>query len=470
VNTDGRALRSSTPRRSQATWEPAADRDPVALLHSEDADRLPELVSLRYERMAASPFTFLRGSAGVMAADLRTTPVTGLHVQACGDAHLSNFGLYATPERHLVFDLNDFDETDAAPFEWDVKRLAASMLVAGRGNGFRKRHSVGAARAAVRSYREVMREIARVGYLDGWYVRSEIDDIRALMKPRMARRGEAVVERARRRTGMRAVAKLTTIRDGKLALRADPPIVTPLGYEDSGLDAEFERYLESLPPERRVLLHRYTPVDVALKVVGVGSVGTRCFVVLLTGRSDSDALLLQVKEAGRSVLSRGEDGAQHNGRRVVEGQRLLQAASDPFLGWSTGPEGRDFYWRQLWDMKGSIDPAEMRPEGLEAYGRLCGAVLARGHSRSCDAAQIGAYLGKGDAFDSAVTEFAEAYADQTERDHAAFVAAGSPEPPKAPAPRAASRRRSAPARGSRRAAASTARPATRRSRGRHPGA
>jgi uncharacterized protein (DUF2252 family) len=408
-------------------WESPPDRDPLRILGADDADRLPELASLRYERLAESPFAFLRGSAAVMAADLETTPVTGLHVQACGDAHLSNFGLFATPERHLVFDLNDFDETYPAPFEWDVKRLAASMTVAARANRFRKRDCSGAAREAVRAYRVAMRQLGELGFLDAWYVRTEVDDLRAAVKPRTARRGEPIVDGARRRTMSRALAKLTEMRDGRLALRSDPPGLTPLGYGEDGLDAEFEGYLETVTSERRRLLQRYRPVDAALKVVGVGSVGTRCFVVLLVGRGPEDALLLQVKEAGRSVLDRNGDGdGQHQGRRVVEGQRLLQAASDPFLGWSTGPDGRDYYWRQLWDMKGSADTTTMRPSGLTVYARLCGAVLARGHSRSGDADAIADYLGKGEKFDKAVTRFAVAYADQTERDHAALLAEGEP--------------------------------------------
>jgi uncharacterized protein (DUF2252 family) len=376
--------------------------------------------------MLASPFAFLRGAAAVMAGDLAATPVTGLRVQACGDAHLLNFGAYATPERNLVFDLNDFDETLPGPWEWDVKRLAASLVVAGRDLGLGGAAGAQAAGAAVRAYRERLRAQAALPHLAVWYDRISAADVLGLLRGTSRRRAQQDFDRAARRDQLRALATLTTVVDGVLQLRHDPPLLTRASDPRLG-DRVRDLYRDnaaSLRPELRVLVERYAFVDAARKVVGVGSVGTRCYVLLLRGRGPDDPLFLQLKEARPSVLEpfAGASAAASDGERVVTGQRLLQSASDIFLGWGQAGETH-YYVRQLQDMKGAADLAAMTAADLAAYGALCGAALARGHARSGDAAALSGYLGRGDAFDQAVVAFAQRYADQTERDHAALVAA-----------------------------------------------
>ncbi|MEW1642211.1 DUF2252 domain-containing protein [Streptomyces sp. NPDC091219] len=424
----GRAARKRVSRSAHAGWIPAVDRpDPVAVLERQGRDRLPELLPIRYGRMAASPFAFLRGSAAVMAADLASQPHTGLTVQLCGDAHLLNFGLYASPERTLLFDLNDFDETFPGPFEWDVKRLAASVAVAARENGHGDPKAHRAAREATAAYRTALRELARKGELAVWYERIDADSLLPLVRSaRHRRRVESTLTRARRRTSLHAVGKLTETVDGRRRIVHDPPLLEPAGAADmASLRKIFSDYRSTLSEERRLLLDRYRFVDAARKVVGVGSVGTRCFIVLLAGRDQDDPLFLQIKEARKSVLEEHLPNGPyvHPGHRVVAGQRLLQAASDIFLGWMTGPQGRAFYWRQLRDMKGSADVVGMGPAALTAYARLCGTALARAHARSGDRVAIAAYLGGTDTFERAVADFALAYAAQTTADHAALDAA-----------------------------------------------
>ena len=401
--------------------------DPVAVLERQGRDRLPELLPIRYGRMAASPFAFLRGSAAVMAADLASQPHTGLTVQLCGDAHLLNFGLYASPERALLFDLNDFDETFPGPFEWDVKRLAASVAVAGRENGHSDTKVHRAALEATAAYRTALRGLARKGELTVWYERIDAESLLPLVRSaRHRRRVESSLTRARRRTSLHAVGKLTETVDGRRRIVHDPPLLEPAGAADmASLRKIFSDYRSTLSEERRLLLDRYRFVDAARKVVGVGSVGTRCFIVLLAGRDQDDPLFLQIKEARKSVLEEHLPNGPyvHPGHRVVAGQRLLQAASDIFLGWMTGPQGRAFYWRQLRDMKGSADVVGMGPGALTAYARLCGTALARAHARSGDRVAIAAYLGGNDTFERAVADFALSYATQTTADHAALGAA-----------------------------------------------
>ncbi|MEV7524233.1 DUF2252 domain-containing protein [Streptomyces sp. NPDC091371] len=424
----GRAVRKSVSRASHGRWTAAAGRpDPVGVLRQQAADRLPELLPIRYGRMAASPFAFLRGAAAVMAADLAADPHTGLTVQLCGDAHLLNFGVFASPERSLLFDLNDFDETQPGPFEWDVKRLAASVAVAARQNAHGDDWARGSALAAARSYRETIRELAGQGELDVWYHRIDTADLLPLIrKPELRERVESNLARARRRTSLRALGKLTELRDGGRRIVHDPPLLEPLARSDARTVAEvFAGYRSTLPEERRVLLDRYEYVDAARKVVGVGSVGTRCFILLLTGRDADDPLFLQVKEAGPSVLRDHlpADRHGHQGHRVVAGQRLMQAVGDIFLGWTTGPEGRHFYARQLRDMKGSAEVETMTRSLLERYAGLCGRALARAHARSGDRIAIAGYLGSADTFDRAVADFAMSYADRTAADHALLTAA-----------------------------------------------
>ncbi|MFJ4831097.1 DUF2252 domain-containing protein [Streptomyces sp. NPDC088747] len=427
----GRAARGRVSRSVHGRWIPAADRaDPVAVLERQGRNRLPELLPIRYGRMAASPFAFLRGgAAAVMAADLAAQPHTGLTVQLCGDAHLLNFGLYASPERSLLFDLNDFDETHPGPFEWDVKRLAASVAVAARENGHTEAQAHGAALAAVGQYREGVRRLAKKGELAVWYERLDAESLLPLVRSaRHRKRVESSLTRARRRTSLHALGKLTETVGGRPRIVQDPPLLESAGVTDmASLRKIFSDYRSTLPEDRRVLLDRYRFVDAARKVVGVGSVGTRCFIVLLAGRDAEDPLFLQIKEAGRSVLEEHLPSGPyvHPGHRVVAGQRLLQAAGDIFLGWMTGPQGRAFYWRQLRDMKGSADVAGMTHRELLAYARLCGAALARAHARSGDRIAIAAYLGGADTFDRAVADFALRYADQNTVDHAALGAAAT---------------------------------------------
>src|SRR5215212_9650518 len=430
----GRAARQVVPRGSHAEWEPAPDRpDPVDLLEAQARDRIPDLLPIRYARMMASPFAFMRGSAIVMANDLASTPKSGIQSQLCGDAHLSNFGLYASPERALLFDLNDFDETLPGPWEWDVKRLAASFVVAGRDNGFDAADCHEAAQTSAASYRRRMAEFAEMGELDVWYSRVSEEEVRGLFSDAKARKRTAkkvnrTVRKAHGHDSLQALSKLTKIVDGRRTIIDDPPLLVRIPEGDEirvQVNAILESYKRTLQDDRRHLLDRFRFVDTARKVVGVGSVGTRAYVVLLEGRDEDDPLFLQVKEAGASILeSYVESGTyEHHGHRVVAGQRLMQAASDIFLGWFRGTAGRDFYWRQLKDMKGSANVETMSPDELVLYAGLCGWTLARAHARSGDRVQIAAYLGKSERFDGAIADFAEAYADQTERDHAALCAA-----------------------------------------------
>ncbi|MEU6540285.1 DUF2252 domain-containing protein [Streptomyces sp. NPDC047000] len=424
----GKAARTRVPRSAHADWLPSVERaDPVAVLERQGRDRLPDLLPIRYGRMTASPFAFLRGAAAVMAGDLAAQPHTGLTVQLCGDAHLLNFGLYASPERALLFDLNDFDETFPGPFEWDVKRLAASVAVAARENGHGESKVRQAALESAAAYRTAVRRLAGCGELEVWYTRIDADSLLPLIRSaRDRRRVESTLSRARRRTSLHALGKLTETVDGKRRIIHDPPLLEPAGPPDmAAMRKIFSDYRSTLTEERRLLLDRYRFVDAAHKVVGVGSVGLRCFIVLLTGRDDDDPLFLQIKEARRSVLEEHLPSGPltHPGHRVVAGQRLLQAASDIFLGWMTGPQGRAFYWRQLRDMKGSADIVGLGPAQMLVYARLCGSALARAHARSGDRVAIAGYLGGSDTFERAVAEFALRYADQTAADHTALVAA-----------------------------------------------
>ena len=424
----GRDARRRVPRSGHGLWLPSLDRaDPVAVLERQGRDRLPELLPIRYGRMTASPFAFLRGSAAVMAADLAAQPHTGLTVQLCGDAHLLNFGLYASPERALLFDVNDFDETFPGPFEWDVKRLAVSVAVAARENGHPEPKVRRAALETAAAYRTAMRRLARLGELAVWYERIDAEQLLFLARSARHRdRVQASLTRARRRTSLQALGRLTEVVDGRRRIIQDPPLLQPAGASDSAaLRKIFSDYRSTLSEDRRLLLDRYRFVDAARKVVGVGSVGLRCFVVLLAGRDADDPLFLQIKEARKSVLEDHLPNGPyaHAGHRVVAGQRLLQAAGDIFLGWMTGPQGRAFYWRQLRDMKASADVAGMGAADLLAYARLCGTALARAHARSGDRVALAGYLGGADTFERAVAEFALAYAEQNTADHAALSAA-----------------------------------------------
>jgi len=441
----GKAARSAVPRDRHAVYDPPADRpDPVSLLEGQAATRLPDLVPVRYGRMLASPFSYFRGAALPMAADLAATPVSGLAVQACGDAHLSNFGIYASPERALVFDLNDFDETLPGPWEWDVKRLAASLEVAGRGNGYRSGRRRQIVTATVRRYREAMRVFAGQGNLAVWYAQAETGALREQFGSQLAarerRQADSAVAKARTRDSLQALARLTRQVDGRPRIVADPPLVVPLSdlvagtADQARLETELRNligaYRRTLETDRRYLLEQFEFADMARKVVGVGSVGTRCWIVLMLGRDASDPLFLQVKEAERSVLEdfAGASEYANHGQRVVAGQRLMQAASDIFLGWQRNEadlDGRphDYYVRQLRDEKFSADIETMTPSGMRAYGELCGWTLARAHARSGDRIAIAAYLGQSAVFDQAIAEFAAAYADQNERDHQALTAA-----------------------------------------------
>jgi uncharacterized protein (DUF2252 family) len=441
----GRALRATVPRAALAEVHgPAPRPDPVTLLEEQAATRLPDLVPIRYGRMLVSPFAFFRGAARVMAADLATTADSGLGVQMCGDAHLANFGLFGSPERRLLFDANDFDETLPGPFEHDVKRLVASLAVAGRGNGYRRRQRQAVVSEAARRYRTAMSEFAGMRDLEVWYASTDTADLEKQLIPvldaRRRKRLSKAFERARTRDSVHAFGKMTESVAGRLRIRPEPPLLVPLrdlvpGLEGHDLEPRFraliDQYRGSLRPDRQVLLDRYRFVDMARKVVGVGSVGTRCWVILLTGRDDDDPLLLQIKEAGPSVHAEflGDSRYDNQGQRVVAGQRLMQQASDMFLGWqrTTGIDAveRDFYVRQLRDWKGSLAVEEMHPDGMKMHGSICAWTLARAHARSGDRIAIAGYLGSGDAFERALVEYAEDYADCNERDHAALASAAS---------------------------------------------
>ena len=420
----GRDRRADVPRSSHAGWVPPADRaDPVALLETQNRRRVPELVPLRWQRMLASPFGFLRGAAVVMAHDLATTPKTGIMVQACGDAHVANFGVFATPERQLIFDVTDFDETLSAPWEWDVKRLAASAVVAGRDAGIGESACLTAAETGVREYRKAMLEFAETTALGVWYSRVDEHTTSVLRHGRSPAQLEQLFTSARRQTSQTALPALTELtKAGSWRIVDHPPLVTHDGIAEHRHELErlVRTYRDTLTDDRRVLLERFELRDFARKAVGVGSVGTRCYVALLVSDMD-EPLFLQVKEADRSVLAPwGGRWTASEGRRVVAGQRIMQADSDIFLGWAEA-EHLDFYVRQLRDMKGSANFATMRAGVLADYLRLCGWTLARAHARGGAAAEIAGYLGKGVAFDRALTRFSVAYADQTTRDHAALV-------------------------------------------------
>ena len=464
----GLEARDRTALSGHTKWRPAADRpDPVGLLTEQDATREQDLVPVRHGRMMVSPFTFYRGAAKIMATDLADTPVAGLDAQLCGDAHLSNFGLFASPERVLLFDVNDFDETLPGPFEWDVKRMSASFAIAGRNNGFAQADTRAATLASVRAYREAMASFARMGTMDIWYAHLDEDELMSAIHAAVAgtateakgakkgkkrekkeKEDEKLAKRAQKRAGkvaakahtrdsMQALSKLAELVDGKYRIVSQPPIVVPArdlaatyGLSPDQvvpvIHEQFRAYRATLQDDRRHLLERFEVVDMARKVVGVGSVGTRAFIVLLEGRDAQDPLFLQIKEATASVLEPylGKSRYRQHGERVVQGQRMMQAASDIYLGWTKGLDvRRHFYWRQLRDMKGSVEVEAMAPVGLTFYARTCGWTLARAHARSGDAVAIAAYLGGSDAFDKSITDFSERYADQNERDYEEFVTA-----------------------------------------------
>jgi uncharacterized protein (DUF2252 family) len=423
----GRELRSKVPRSSHAEWTPAADRpDPLSLLEEQNRSRLPHLVPLRYARMSVSPFTFLRGSAIVMAQDLAATPVSGIKVQICGDAHLNNFGIYATPERNQVFDVNDFDETLPGPWEWDIKRFAAGIVAAGRINGFPAVTNRQAVLNGVQSYREHMWKYSDMSHIDVWYSRIDYESSLQFVRRTFRWYIEKQREKSRLRSSLQAFPKFAMQVDGLYRIKDDPPLIAHMDDEEltEQLKGLVEAYRPTVQEDRRVLLRKYHCIDVAQKVVGVGSVGTRCYVVLLLGNDSNDPLLLQIKEAQASVLERhlGPSTHSNHAERVVSGQRLMQAASDLFLGW-TRLGSTDYYIRQFRDMKLSVNLETLIPDGFIEYCRFCGWALARAHARSSDPAQISGYLGRSDTFDRAIAAFAETYANQTERDHAAFVAA-----------------------------------------------
>jgi len=422
----GKALRKKVARSSHAEWSPAADRpDPVSLSEEQNRTRFAHLVPIRYERMTTSPFAFLRGSSVVMAQDLAATPVSGIQVQLCGDAHLNNFGIYATPERNQVFDVNDYDETLPGPWEWDVKRLAASIVVAGRNNGFSGDMNRQAVVSCIASYRQHMWAYSEMRYIDVWY--SRIDYARSLQAVRRTFRWWITKQRekASRRTHVELLPKLTQEVDGRIFIKDDPPLITHLDDDQlvQKLSVLVEEYKASLRIDRQVLLSKYHLVDVAHKVVGIGSVGTQCYIALFIGSGSNDPIFLQFKEAGSSVLERylGPSTYANHGERVINGQRLMQAVSGTFLGWAS-LDSMDFYFRQLRDMKLSVDLETLSEEGFIEYCRFCGWALARAHAHSGDPALISGYLGRKDVFDRAIATFAETYADQTERDHAALVA------------------------------------------------
>ena len=450
----GRAAREQVPRSVHTGWTPAPERpDPVALLEEQNTTRAPDLVPIRHGRMLVSPFTFYRGAAKIMAADLEDTPTAGLNVQLCGDAHLSNFGAFASPERTLLFGLNDFDETLPGPFEYDVKRMAASFAVAARNNGFTQSETRAAALESVAAYRVQMAEFAEMRTLDVWYARlSEQELMSAIQEATRtvdrtgnkkvgkaaAKTAEKQARKAHTRDSLQALSKLAEHVGGRYRIVSQPPIVIPLrdlapsiGLSVDELEhvihEQFRAYRKTLPDDRRHLLEQFEVVDMAHKVVGVGSVGLRAFIVLLQGRDQEDPLFLQVKEATASVLEDHlpKSRYRHPGERVVQGQRMMQAASDIFLGWTKGGVETDryLYWRQLRDMKGSALVETMVPAALTFYAQVCGETLARAHARSGDPIALAAYMGKKDAFEQSIADFSERYADQNERDYQAFAEA-----------------------------------------------
>jgi uncharacterized protein (DUF2252 family) len=438
----GKDARAVVPLESHAEFTPAGSRDPVGLLLEQEKSRVPELVPVRHGRMLVSPFTFYRGAALPMAADLAGTPTSGLRVQLCGDAHLSNFGAFASPSRRLVFDVNDFDETLPGPFEWDVKRLAASLVVAGRDNGFSTKDCRKIVLAGTEAYRTAMRSFADQHFLDVWYAHLDVEDaiaqVRSQMKKKRVKATEELMAKAHTHDSMKAQSKLTTVTGGRRRIISDPPLIEPVEDVFAGEQAAaiyeqirevLGKYQRTLQSDRKHLLEYFTMVQVARKVVGVGSVGTRCYIVLMEGADGTEPLFLQPKEADASVLAAycGRSQYANQGARVVAGQRLMQAESDIFLGWThaTGPDGvdRDFYLRQLKDWKMSAPIEQMIPSGMTIYARMCAWTLARAHACSGDRIALAAYLGGSPKFDQAIADFAETYADQNERDHAALQAA-----------------------------------------------
>ena len=439
----GKSARREVPRSSHAGFTPAANRpDPVELLERQAATRVAELVPIRYGRMLVSPFTFFRGAALIMAADLAATPRSGIHTQVCGDAHLMNFGVFASPERRMTFGINDFDETLPGPWEWDIKRLAASFAIAGRDNGFSGKDRTKVLLALVSAYRSEMGALAAMPNLAVWYSRLDVEttiaELRSGVSRAQRKRTEANVAKARTRDNLHAFDKLTHLVDGERRIVSDPPLVQPIDEIVEGMERDqlhellraiIRRYRQTLQSDRRHLLEEFRLVDIARKVVGVGSVGTRAWIVLMLGRDDADPLFLQAKEAQPSVLEEFVEftGASSQGERVVHGQHLMQASSDIFLGWEQieGVDGvrRDFFIRQLRDWKGAAAVETMTPSTMSSYARLCAGALARAHARSGDRIAIAAYLGTGDAFDRALAEFSEDYADQNERDYDALVQA-----------------------------------------------
>ena len=434
--------RAATPLDCHETWTPAPERDPIALLEQQAAERVPELVPIRHGRMLASPFSYFRGAALPMAADLAGTPTSGITTQLCGDAHLSNFGFFGSPERHLVFDVNDFDETLPGPWEWDVKRLATSFEIAARDNGYASKQRASIVRRSVRSYREAMRNFANQSMLEVWYARLDIDELlpefQSLLDPKRTPAVWRAVSKARAHDSLDAFSKLAEIVDGEARIVHNPPLIVPVEHFVENTDRAMamqvlgtllDRYLETLLPDRRHLLEQYRFAHFARKVVGVGSVGTEAWIALFVDHDHGTPLFLQVKEAQASVLEAyvGPSALENHGQRVVVGQRLMQAATDIFLGWERikrfGVIDRDYYLRQLRDWKGSADVAGMTAEGMDLWARMSGWTLARAHARAGDRIGIASYLGKSDTFDNAVAQFAVTYADQNERDYASLQSA-----------------------------------------------
>ena len=444
----GEAMREKVPHEQHATFEPAENRpDPVELLRSQGEQRVQALLPLRYERMSASAFTFYRGGALIMASDLSSTPSTGIKVQACGDAHISNFGLFSSPERRTVFDINDFDETCPGPWEWDIKRLAASVEICGRDNGFSEKQRKKAVKACVAAYRKGMLDFAEQGHLDVWYAHLDVDTLREQVITQ-SKKAEKTIKKAKAKGHERAIQKLTEISPEEgLRIMNLPPVIVPIRHLASKsnsvliskhfnettlrqlMDAILMKYRETLPSDKKRLIADYTPVDMAHKVVGVGSVGTRAWIIVMMGADEKDPLVLQVKEAQESVLERfcGKSVYRQHGHRVVSGQRAMQTASDMLLGWCRLPDldgkPKDYYVRQLWDGKGSIDLALLDPKQLSKLAAACGWTLAHAHARTGDRFAIASYLGEEDSFDRALVKFASAYADQNEADYARFMEA-----------------------------------------------
>jgi uncharacterized protein (DUF2252 family) len=433
----GKDLRKQIPRSSHGQFERQASVDPVAILLAQDEGRVQRLVPIRHQRMGESAYAFYRAGAKLMAIDLATTPTTNLMAQLCGDAHLANFGWYGSPERDLVFDVNDFDETLPGSFEWDLKRMAASFAIASADNGFDDDDSRKSAAASVTAYRDEMAKFAKDGFLDLWYRQVSadeiLDDLEADGKTKQAKRVSKKAKKARGKDSMHVLGKLTETVDGETLIKSDPPFVVPLREMTPDVKpADIERlvhevlvaYVDSVPDHFAVLLRRYRFVDLAFKVVGVGSVGTRCFIVFLEGRDASDPLFLQIKQAEKSALETHfpPSAYDHSGHRVVEGQQLMQTSSDIFLGWTSAVEGHQYYVRQLKDMKASVDVESLGPKEMRNYAKACGSTLARSHSRSGDPAVMSGYMGSGEVFADAITEFAVAYAAQNKADYQAFQA------------------------------------------------